>query len=175
MCGPLSALRIAALHQTRFSTDTILANHSVSPQGIPLREVIAILEQLGISAKAVHCRSKDLTRLNVPCILVTHENQHCLVLEAIDSRQQHARIWEPSTMQTSRISLASLEELWSDRAILFSTNQQTIDRLGNLILSIATASLIIIAIRWAPSNQILLFFVDEVRKLGLRIATIFVR
>ena len=71
--------------------------------------------------------------------------------------------------------MASLEELWSDRAILFSTNQQTIDRLGNLILSIATASLIIIAIRWAPSNQILLFFVDEVRKLGLRIATIFVR
>ena len=175
MCGPLSALRIAALHQKHFSTERILAIHSVFSKGTPLREVIGILEQLGISTRAVRCHNKQLTSLTLPCILVTHEHQHCLVLESIDHRQQIAHIWEPSTMRSSQISLTRLEALWSQRALLFSPNQPIINRLSNLSLAIMTASLIIIAIRWTPSHQMFLFFANRVRKIGLRMATISVR
>lgn len=175
LCGPLSAFRIAALHQKHFSTDRILANHSVSSQGIPLRDVIGILEQLGISARAVRCHNKQLTSLTLPCILVTHKHQHCLVLESIDHRQQIAHIWEPSTMRKSQISLSRLEELWSQMAILFPTNPTITDRLSDLSLAIMTASLMMIAIRWAPSHQALLCFANKVSKIGFQMATIFAR
>ena len=154
MCGPLSATRMLALSGSTANPDHVLAQYLDSGQsGIPVREVIQICKKYGLHGKAIVSRHHSINSLPVPCILLVHDDQHCIVLEAIDPRRGTARVWDPSVLKSKQVGLNGLNQIWSDKAIVFGLPPRVWRMMDGLNLVCALISLGLLFVR-VRRNQI---------------------
>ncbi|MDG2385441.1 MAG: cysteine peptidase family C39 domain-containing protein [Pirellulaceae bacterium] len=149
MCGPLSTIRIGVLRGIAIDPTAVFDyDPSSGSAGVSVREIIDLCRVHGLNGWAINSEVQTVKKLPLPCILLVNNNRHCVVLESVDQAGATALVWDPSVLKTQQVSLKSLNQVWSQKAIIFGVPPGLDRILDGINLVIAAISLGLFAARF---------------------------
>lgn len=157
-CGPLALAR--SLHVLGREEDfgSLLDRfRTKSEDGIQFTELVKVAQVHCPDVQAVRITADGLRNVPFPAILLVNQRKHCVVLEAITDGGD-VLVWNPSALDTIRMTRADLSSMWDGEAILFSVPNTP--SWPNVLLAAVTGVNLVLAVcllwnwfRWNVPNS----------------------